>query len=302
MNPHNVAMEGEVVSHELVSPKVLKKGFAFGDRDLEILRLIYDYGLIRRDHLSLLTGRSMKRLHRRLYQLLDEEFIVPIKHPQQKHIYWLTKKSHHVLVEHGQAGEELLKKRVRAREVKPSMIKHEMMIVDTHVVLELASRSSSYKLIEWREGTELFDSVVMNGEKYAVRPDAFFTIEDVNRPVGKNRRNFFLEADRTSMNPAQMRSKFLALWEYLAQGLHTRKYNVMHIRIVTLVLTKERASYLSKVAASVLPDKAQKYFLFGVESNFSVSNPCKVYEPIFWCPKVSECVPLIPVEPNPSPA
>jgi len=49
--------------------------------------------------------------------------------------------------------------RLRTYELKELFLKHEMMIVDIHVMLSLAGREGLLKLVAWREGRELFDSV-----------------------------------------------------------------------------------------------------------------------------------------------
>ena len=38
--------------------------------DLSIFKLVYEYRLLRREHLSALLGRPLKRLHRRLLKLV----------------------------------------------------------------------------------------------------------------------------------------------------------------------------------------------------------------------------------------
>ena len=117
-------------------------GFVVVSGDIEIFKLIYEYRLLRREHLSALTQRSSKRLHRRLLKLTQNGYLTTIRLPQQKHIYGLGKTALPILVEQGIADEEILEQRLRAHELKEFFLKHEMMIVDIHAMLTLAGRNA----------------------------------------------------------------------------------------------------------------------------------------------------------------
>ena len=115
-------------------------GFALTGGDIEIFRLLYEYRLLRTEHVSALTLRSPKKIHGRLIKLVRKHYIIVIRLPQQKHIYSLGREALPVLVEQGIASPELLDERLRVRELKDLFLKHEMMIVDLHVVMAMASR------------------------------------------------------------------------------------------------------------------------------------------------------------------
>ena len=134
-------------------------GFALVSGDLNIFKLIYECRFLRREHLSALTQRPAKRLHRRLFKLVQNGYLTTIRLPQQKHIYGLGKAALPLLVEQGMADPEILAQRLRIHELKELFLKHEMMIVDIHVMLALASSTGDLRLCAWREGRELYDSV-----------------------------------------------------------------------------------------------------------------------------------------------
>jgi hypothetical protein len=141
-----------------------------------------------------------------------------------------------------------------------------MMLVDIHVLLTLALEDGPVRLVQWREGTELHDSVVAVDPKgtsrLAVRPDAFFTLQDSRRPEGANRANFALEADRSTTSQSRFQEKIRAYWAYIEQGRHEKKFGVKGFRVLTVTLTEARAKNLTDVAASLLPERGRKYFLF----------------------------------------
>ena len=237
---------------------VLMKG------DVEIFRLVYHYRLLRIDHLNALTGRSARRLHRRLFRLRERGYLTSIRLPQQMHIYTLGIKAVPVLIEHGIAEPALLGERLRTHELKELFLKHELMIVDVHVALACATRGGKLTLGGWREGKDLYDSVTIfdhaGAVKLPIRPDAFFTLQD-GEP-DRRQIHYFLEADRSTMSQARLTDKLRAYWHYLEQGLHVKKHAIKSFRVVTVTVTEARATNLCTLAATFLTERARKYFLF----------------------------------------
>ncbi|MBX9660394.1 MAG: replication-relaxation family protein [Nitrospiraceae bacterium] len=274
--------------------------------DTDIFKLIYDYRFLRTEHISALTGRAAKRVHRRLFKLIHAGYLTSIRLPQQKHIYGLGKKAGAVLVEEGIAQPELLSERLRAHELKELFLKHEMMLVDLHVILALASRESDLRLVAWQEGRKLFDYVSVQDHdgvrKLPVRPDAFFTIEDSRRPDGANRAHFFLEIDRSTENQTRFKEKISAYWHYLEQGLHARKFGIKNFRILTVTLTDSRAKNLCDLAGSLLPERARKYYFFSALKNFSLENPAPILGDVYFSPRPGGSETRYPLVPPPTPS
>jgi hypothetical protein len=301
-----MAEELEAVTDEMEEeePVSSPSGFVLTKGDMEIFRLIYEYRFLRREHISALTGRPLKRLHRRLFKLLSTGYLTSIRLPQQKHIYALGRAALPVVVEQGTASPELVTERLRTHELKELFLKHEMMIVDIHVLLALAGREGVLKLVAWQEGRELFDSVTVADydglNKLPVRPDAFFTLEDSRRPPGANRAHFFLEADRSTATQTRFKDKIRAYWHYLEQGLHVSKFDIKNFRVLTVTLTAARARNLCELAASLLPQAAKKYYLFTSVENFSLENPAPILESVYLSPRNCEpgvYFPLVPAPP-----
>jgi len=294
----------EQVSNSLRSETpgfVADTGFTMVSGDIEIFKLLYEYRLLRREHISVLTGRDPKRVHRRLRKLFGLGYLSRIVLPQQKHIYAVGKAAQPVLVEEGTADPELLDSRLRYHELKPFFLNHEMAIVDFHVTLALATRENVLRLVSWREGNALYDSVTVRmkneSAKLPIRPDAFFTIEDLRRPAGANHANFFLEADRaTTRDHGRFMQKLRAYWHYLEQGLHERKFAIKHFRVLTVTKTRERAKNLAKAASAVLPERARKYFLFTWSKNVSLEQPDAILDDVYINARTADrdrCYPLV---------
>ena len=267
--------------------------------DLAIFKLVYEYRLLRREHLSALTGRPLKRLHRRLLKLVRSRHLTNIKLPQQKHIYGLGPLAVPVLVEEGIADPEMLAQRSRIHELKELFLKHEMMVVDLHVMLALATRGHDLRLVAWREGRELYDSVTVSDHdgmnKLPVRPDAFFTLEDSRRRAGANQVHFFLEADRSTETHSRFRDKIRAYWHYIEQGLHVQKFGIRNVRVLTVGKTDERAKSLTLLTGSLLPERARKYYFFSSLNNFSIENASPILEAVHRSPRDADLrYPLVP--------
>jgi hypothetical protein len=158
------------------------------------------------------------------------------------------------------------------------------------------------KLVGWQEGRELYDSVIAvdsrGSSRLPVRPDAFFILEDLQRPEGGRRANYALEADRSTTSHARFQEKIRAYWAYIEQGLHEKKYRVKGFRVLTVTLSDARAKNLAGLAASLLPTRAQKYFLFTSMQKFEASDP--IGEAICYTPRGGGSNELLALVPRPN--
>jgi hypothetical protein len=262
-----------------------RKRFSLVDGDMAVLRAVYEFRFLRREHMSALTGRPAKSLHRRLIGLVYSGYLLATRLPQQKHIYSLGRAGVTALIAEGVIKDESAFRRIRTSELKELFLKHEMMIVDQHVVLRLAERVGEFRLVHWEEGRGLYDAVIVTDHhgftKLPVRPDAFFAIEDTRRDEGKNRFHFFLEIDRSTMPHTAFREKLRAYRHYREQGLHAKKLGIQSFRVLTVTLTGARARNLRDLAGAMLPEGARKHFLFTGMDNYSLEGPNRIFGDIY---------------------
>ena len=267
-----------------------KEGFQFTDDDAMLVQHIHECRLATVDHLAALTERRPKDVHRRLFRLASRHYLQVINRRPQKSVYAIGKEGISVLVERGVAPRELLEWRLRHAELKDLFLDHELLITDVYTRLTAASRTSHLKLITWRQDRGLWDfaPVVEDGERnmLPVRPDAYFVLEDSERPQGKNHRSFFLEADRSTTTHRRFQLKLLAYWSYLQNGLHTKKLGLTgSFYVVTVTLTDERAAGLCAAAREVLPDEADKFFLFTSLPKIPLHTPAPIMGDVFLSPR-----------------
>lgn len=277
--------------------------------DIDIFQFLCDHRFLRREHLQALTGRTAKPLHRRLLKLQRNGYLCTTpRTARQKFIYGLREQALAALVGEGRVETEMLEHRIRTNELSELFLRHEMMIIDLHVVLSLARKSESMELKLWLEGPILFDSVVVSDHRGArrlpVRPDAFFTITDPRREAGANLFAFALEADRSTADHKRMANKFVAYRSYIEQRLYLKKYEAYGLhssahpftvpfRVLTVTRTNERAQQLNSLVKRLLPDGWQKFFRFTSVKNFSLENPTPIFGDIWLSPRTPGLHPLI---------
>jgi hypothetical protein len=251
-----------------------KDGFQFteGDRsDLELLYFVYQLRLATIDHLAELAGRSYTRVHKRIAKLHEHGYLACIERRPEKHAYAIGSAAIPVLIEHGHAPRELAEKRLRHNERKELGIRHALFVASIHAKLMLLTRTGPVRIVNWVEGPSLKDRVKTLDENGAaivipVYPDVWFTIQHAELPEGKNKFNFFIEADRGSMSHERMRAKVRGFIAYFQQGLHTKKYGIKLFKVATICETKGRATELANTFRGMMePAWSRAYPVTGLE-------------------------------------
>ncbi len=239
------------------------------DTDLELLSHIHELRYCTIDHLMMLTGRQRQAINLRLQKLIAEKYVHRIRfdNPNHKHIYSLGSQGFRHLAFSGVIGLDDIPARLRTAELKPLFLAHTLLVTDIHTRLILASREGSYRLVDWREGKELYESVTFyeNGRKnrLPVCPDAFFQIEK-----NGNRFAYALEADRGTTTRRTFDDKISAYWRFLEQNRQARAYGVKWFRVLTVTLSDPRAKHLSEFSVGSILKKYAKSFYFASFKDF----------------------------------
>jgi len=195
------------------------EGFELQDRDIELLHFTYRLRSSTIDHLSALTGRSVRALWGRLHKLKERRYLASVARFMQKHVYAIGSKGVPVLMEHGYAPQGIAEKRPRHHELSEIGIRHSLFIADIHTRMLLLTKTGLITLPHWEEGAPLWDSVPREGEApIPVRPDAYFVLKHAGRPEGKNIFHIFLEADRSTMSHERMAAKIAGYVAYSING------------------------------------------------------------------------------------
>jgi hypothetical protein len=103
-------------------------GFQLQDRDIELLHSVHQLRIATIDHLSALSGRSVRSLWGRLHKLQERRYLTSVARFMQKHVYAIGSAGVPVLIEEGYAPEKLKDKRPRHRELTQIGIRHSLFI------------------------------------------------------------------------------------------------------------------------------------------------------------------------------
>jgi len=78
-----------------------------------------------------------------------------------------------------------------------------------------------------------------------VEPDAYFILQHAELPEGKNRKHFFLEADRGTMTHERIGKKLRAYRAYYDEGKFTQKFpGMVAFNVLAVTETRRRAEEL----------------------------------------------------------
>ena len=220
-------------------------GLQFTPQDAEIIHYVYQLRVATLDHLSALTNRSYKTLERRVPKLREGRYIRRLKPRPHKGLYVIGSEGVPILIEGGYAGDDLAEKRLRENEWKDLTIPHALLVASIHTKLLLLSRHSPIKLSLWKhEQPAIQDSVQTPDGKLPIRPDAYFVLQHTERPDGKNKLHFFLEADVGTMSHKRIESKIAAYAAYHEQQRHVAKFGINYFQVAIITNTRARAENL----------------------------------------------------------
>jgi len=252
-----------------------KDGFELQAHDIELLNYIFQLRLATIDHLSALSGRSVRALWNRLLKLKQRRYLASVARFMQKGVYGIGSEGVRVLIEEGYTPENFKARRLRHHELREIGIRHSLFIADIHTRLLILTRTGPLKITKWVEGSALWDSVVAhdNEARLPVRPDAYFALERAEQPQGKKTFHIFLEADRSTMSHERMASKIVGFLAYYEQGAHTRKYPGMPgFLVATVTQTRSRADELRKALHPLIPNAARQAYLFIAYEDLSLAT------------------------------
>lgn len=137
-------------------------------------------------------------------------------------------------------------------------LEHELMISRFHFMLEKACerREGEMLLLDWRQGSGLWNSVELDGGKRLPhRPDAFFSLHSPRSPEGRRSNHFLYEADRGTSTLSRMHDKLAAHYEFILQAKHCTVYGIKRLRAILFEASSvDRAERLREIAYKICRD------------------------------------------------
>jgi hypothetical protein len=234
-------------------------GFELQNRDIEVLNHLLQLRVATVDHLSPLSGRSVRALWGRLHKLKEHRYVASVARFMQKHVYAVGPLGVAALIEHGYAPLELAEKRLRHNERTEIGIRHTLFVADIHTRFLLLTRTGPTTLTRWSEGQALWDTVPgPDGEPaIPIRPDSYFVLTNSELSDGKKTVHVFLEADRSTMAHTRMAAKIQGYLTYHGLRRHVTKYPGMQsFTVATITQTRSRANELLRDLHPLIPRAA----------------------------------------------
>src|SRR5690606_26741363 len=185
-------------------------------RDIEIIRAVYDYRLLTTQHLKTLFFPSLHQAYARLSALYHHGFLnrvflgVYADKMNTPILYVLDKRGAELL--QGEQGIDVIWTK-ELKSLTTQFLEHTLAINTVRVAVAKAAADFDYKLLTWKGENEIkadYDYVTIRGktgrmQSVSVIPDSYFALET---PKGKA--HFFLELDRGTMTTQRFKTKILA--------------------------------------------------------------------------------------------
>jgi len=227
------------------------------ERDIEILKAVYEFRIVRGDQLqALYFGSQSTASYRlsRLYQhgFLDRHFLPTLGGlASSPALYTLGKRGVDVLRRVLDCGPKDIRKPPNNQELSPLFLEHLLQINDFRVAVTVAAREQGYTLEMWLDDYQLkaaYDRVVIQTPKGRRRsvsliPDGYCVLQ-----VPQGRACFFLELDRGTMTRSRFRDKVLAYQAYIASGQYEKRYGTRSLRVLTVTSGPRRLENLREEA------------------------------------------------------
>jgi len=265
-------------------------------RDIDILKLIYQYRFLNSDHIrALMIGHNKKAITQRLTKLfragyLDrplEQVRFYYKYEQQGSspiIYALGQRGAQVLSERGYQLINSLDWSRKNKEIRERNLFHDLGVAGFGVILRIAiEKMANINLLFWyqdrQDREKIKDKLIINSKVQTIIPDAVFRIQyPEGRPL------FFLEHYREILtnNKRYLEGKLLRYHYYYTQKKQKGKYQANHFRVITLVPTKDRIKNLTRIIKMEKLDELNDWkFWFVCTEDLDINNPQSILKPIF---------------------
>jgi len=267
-------------------------------KDLDIIRLVYNYRFIRTDQLVALVAGDRSSLEKRLRKLWEhrilERYFLPVVNGREpttrRAIYSLDYRGGNLLIKNDKADPLHIKHILRNSKPQYSYVEHQLMISQFRAVLTLALVQSGLgKINFWRQDKDLRDYVEIadkrgRPEGLPIAPDSYFCIEDE-----RGKMNWFLEVDRYTMSGPRWLKKMLAYYHWWDQKKYQEKFNIRSFRVLTVCPTTFQRDARLAIAKGVKKNRVGdreeaigiNLFWFVSEGDYDLNDPKTLLNSIF---------------------
>jgi hypothetical protein len=260
------------------------------ERDRQIIREVHRHRFLRSSHILSLVPGSAQQCLRRLKLLYHHRYL---ERPRSQLDYYHRGGSREMVYGLGEEGAALLNtepdeasEEIRLGGNDGSMtrvfLEHALLVSDATVTIELACREAGIRFlgedelaaeIQPSRKHELFEwkVTVQGGAKLTAAPDYVFALESTGADGKKERRYFFLEADRGTMPvirktlfQTSFYRKLLAYEATWSQQIPVKRFGFPRFRVVTVTTGPARVKSLLDACSKL--ERGHGLFLFADRS------------------------------------
>lgn len=259
---------GYLPQHRRLQNQNQKPPLQLQERDLRMMRAVFESRFLTRSLLGELfppdptrtprpavTGSATgTNLDRRLAKLFHHGYLDRVRTVRRGELIYAL----------GTRGAELLRTQQpelplsettdwseKNRALSEQYIEHGLMVARLRAALTIGAVRTPSTVVQRfeREGKALKAEWRHQGQRWFVNPDGFFILRDSAQPEGKQRRAFFVEADRSTMTLERLELKFQSYARLYADRQHQEHFGIPSFRVLTVTKSRERASNLLKLVA-----------------------------------------------------
>jgi hypothetical protein len=224
-------------------------------RDVQVLRAVHDYRVLRREQIQWLLFPSQNTANDRLQRLYQHGFLerrwCPVEYGQGmgQAIYLLARRGADALSEHFGMPPESLRCPEAWRAMRSPFLEHTMQVNDVCIAFALAVQKRGYRIERWLREDELRAAreyaylTTTSGilHKVAIIPDACLVFH-----LGDRRAHVLLEVDRATETNRRWAQRVCAYLAYIASGQYTRCFGTTSLRIPVITTSPERLANLRR--------------------------------------------------------
>ncbi len=268
--------------------------FRLMERDLRIVKAVYDHRLLDSSHLIKLLGDGSPQQIKRRLQLLFHNRYLDRPRAQlttyfgqpgsTKMVYALGNKGADLLASEFGISRHSIDWTAKNRSVRPLYFQHTLLVSGIMVAFEASCRDhGNVELVSWPEILERKCPESTRDRKrpqtwyihhpsagrMGITPDKIFGLRFLDRPEGQDVVYFFLEADRGSMPVVRRNLKATSIARKLFiyhttydTKIHTKQFGFKHFRVLTVTESPSRKRVDTMVEATQELDGYQGMFLF----------------------------------------
>lgn len=261
-------------------------------KDREILELTYEYRLLTSTQLGLLLdGRKRSSLKQKLQTLFHHGYL---DRPPSQVVWRITKQlswdmTYAITPKGLQSLGIITKTRIdnKNRKLTPHFMAHLRKINDFRIAVTLATRNHPNVRLEfWIPEGRWQERIELNGQPKAIRPDGFFMLRDVSRPLEHQRFSYFLEYDTGSEDHGRLREKYRA---YIALPEQKAISNplfpaeqIRGFRVLFIAHSEDRLkNMLRHIAELPLRNSQRQLFYFTTTAHVQPTQPETIFTPIW---------------------